>query len=416
GYSTDEVKRIIGSQGDAKTGQESQTGQEGQSDQESRTKAPDKAPNIIVVMNESFADLKKLGDLKLSRDYMPYFRSLKNTIRGYTYTSVFGGNTANSEFEFLTGNSLAFLPDNSVPYQLFLRDQVPGLTRTLKDQGYSPDYALHPYYNTGYSRYKIYPLMGFDRFYTSDDFSLFTDTVNYHITDEENYQKLIEIYEKNKKKDSPFYMFNVTMQNHGSYDGTLYETGNDVQIEGALSHYSRVEQYLNMMRMSDDALKDLVEYFEKEKDPTVILFFGDHQPDLDEEFYNALLGKEISELQGEELEKLYQVPFLIWANYDIEDRYVERTSNNYLATYVAEIAGIETTGYLDYLARLREEIPCINALGYWGANGNYYDLNDKSSPYYQKIREYRFLAYNNIFGKEDQIGSFFYLNGKQEDN
>ncbi|MBR5046946.1 MAG: hypothetical protein IKX76_01790, partial [Eubacterium sp.] len=149
GYSTDEVKRIIGSQGDAKTGQESQTGQEGQSDQESRTKAPDKAPNIIVVMNESFADLKKLGDLKLSRDYMPYFRSLKNTIRGYTYTSVFGGNTANSGFEFLTGNSLAFLPDNSVPYQLFLRDQVPGLTRTLKDQGYSPDYALHPYYNTG---------------------------------------------------------------------------------------------------------------------------------------------------------------------------------------------------------------------------------------------------------------------------
>lgn len=86
-------------------------------------------------MNESFADLKAVGDLQTSKDYMPFFRKLKeNTIKGYTYSSVFGGNTANSEFEFMTGNTLAFLPDNSVPYQLFLRSKTAGLTYTLKDQ------------------------------------------------------------------------------------------------------------------------------------------------------------------------------------------------------------------------------------------------------------------------------------------
>ena len=143
-----------------------------------------KKPNIIAIMNESFADLKEVGDLQVSQDYMPFFRKLKeNTIKGYTYSSVFGGNTANSEFEFMTGNTLAFLPDNSVPYQLFLRSKTAGLTHTLKNQGYSPCYALHPFYKTGYSRYKVYPLMGFDKFYTSDNFSVFTDTVNYHITD-----------------------------------------------------------------------------------------------------------------------------------------------------------------------------------------------------------------------------------------
>ena len=77
----------------------------------------------------------------------------------------------------MTGNTLAFLPDNSVPYQLFLRSKTAGLTYTLKDQGYSPCYALHPFYKTGYGRYKVYPLMGFDKFYTSDNFSVFTDTV-----------------------------------------------------------------------------------------------------------------------------------------------------------------------------------------------------------------------------------------------
>lgn len=413
GYSVEAVEEII-RRSEAEEAAASETADQSGEKDGSKGSGKDQKPNIIVIMNESFADLKTLGKLKVTQDYMPYFRKLKNTIRGYTYSSVFGGNTANSEFEFLTGNTLAFLPDNSVPYQLFLRSQTAGLTYMLKDQGYSPAYALHPYYNTGYSRYKIYPLMGFDHFYTSDDFSVFTDTVNYHITDKEDYVKLTELYEKNKKSGSPFYMFNVTMQNHGSYDGSLYETGNDVQIEGSLSYYSRVEQYLNMMKMSDDALKYLVEYFEKVDEPTVIVFFGDHQPDLDEEFYNALLGKEISELEGEELERLYQVPFLIWANYDIPDRRVERTSNNYLSTYLAEISGIETTGYLRYLTRLRKEIPCINALGYWGDDGNYYDLDDRTSPYYEKLKEYRYLEYNNIFAKEEQIGSFFWLKDKKE--
>ncbi|MDO4975723.1 MAG: sulfatase-like hydrolase/transferase [Eubacteriales bacterium] len=401
GYSVEKTQKIIDDFANGKTADDAK---------ESNGKKAEKAPNVIVIMNESFADLKDLGDLQVSQDYMPYFRSLKNTIKGYTYSSVFGGNTANSEFEFLTGNTLAFLPDNSVPYQLFLRNKTAGLTSTLKDQGYGPCYALHPYYNTGYSRYKIYPLMGFDHFYCSDDFSVFTDTVNYHITDYEDYRKLISLYESDKEDGKPFYMFNVTMQNHGSYDGSTYETGDDVKLEGSLRYFSRVEQYLNMIKMSDDALKYLVEYFEKVEEPTVIVFFGDHQPDLDEEFYNTLLQKDISELEGEELERLYKCPFLIWANYDIKDQYVERTSNNYLSTYLAEVTGMEKTGYLDYLTELRQKIPCINALGYWGDDGNYYNLHDQSSPYYSRLKEYSYLEYNNLFGKEEQISSFFYLN------
>lgn len=380
------------------------------SDTDTASASSKKKPNVIVIMNESFADLSAVGNLKVSEDYMPFFHKLKeNVIKGYTYSSVFGGNTANSEFEFLTGNTLAFLPDNSVPYQLFLRSKTAGLTYTLKDQGYSPCCALHPYYKTGYSRYKVYPLMGFDKFYTSDNFSVFTDTVNYHITDSEDYKKLISLYENREDKDSPFYLFNVTMQNHGSYDGSTIETGDDVQIEGGLQSYSKAEQYLNMIKMSDDALKELVHYFEKADEPTVIVFFGDHQPDLEETFYDRLLGANIQNLEGEDLEQLYKVPFLIWANYDIEEKTLERTSNNYLSTYLADVAGFEKTGYLEYLTDLREQIPAINAIGYWGSNGKFYELDDKKSPYYNLIHQYNLLEYNNLFGKEDQVTDFFYL-------
>lgn len=372
--------------------------------------APSQKPNIIAIMNESFSDLMAVGDMEVTKDYMPFIRKLKeNTIKGYTYSSVFGGNTANSEFEFLTGNTMAFLPDNSVPYQLFLRSRTAGLTYTLGAQGYGPLYALHPYYKTGYSRYKIYPLMGFDRFYTSDDFSVFTDTVNYHITDHEDYDKIIELYEESQDEDSPFYLFNVTMQNHGSYDGSLLETGDSVRLKGNLEGFSKAEQYLNMVKMSDKALKRLIHYFEKVDEPTVIVFFGDHQPDLEDSFYDTLLGEKVEDLQGEELEQLYKVPFLIWANYDIEEQTIERTSNNYLSTYLADVAGLEKTGYLEFLTDLREEVPCINAIGYWGSDGNFYELEDESSPYYDLIHQYNLLEYNNLFGKDDQQTSFFYL-------
>ena len=374
-------------------------------------------PNIICIMNESFSDPASLGDLPLSRDYMPFFRSLrKNTIRGNTYTSVFGGNTANSEFEFLTGNTMAFLPDNSVPYQLFLRDSTPGLISTLKSQGYGKALALHPYYNTGYSRYKIYPLMGFDHFYCSDDFSVFSKTVNYHITDDENYKKIIDLYEKRNPAEGPFLLFTVTMQNHGSYTGSTAETGDSVKLTGDYAGFKKAEEFLNMMKMSDDALKDLVSYFKKVDEPTVILFFGDHMPDLDDGFYDKLMGKSMDELEGEELEKLYRVPFLVWANYDIEEKEVEKTSNNYLSTYLADAAGFQRTPYLEFLTGLREEIPAINALGYWDQNGRFYENEDRTSPFYNSIYRYHLIEYNNLFGRKNRISNFFYLDERESDS
>ncbi len=377
---------------------------------ETVTQTLDQQPNVICIMNESFADMASVGDMELTNDYMPYFRSLEeNCIKGYAYSSVFGGNTANSEFECMTGNTMAFLPDNSVPYQLFIRSDTAGLTYTLKDQGYSPVYALHPYLNTGYSRYKVYPLLGFDEFFSMDDFPAQTETVNTHITDLENYKKLIELYEETDDDDKPFYIYNVTMQNHGSYNGNVAETGDTVQLEGRFKYESKVEQYLNLIKMSDDALEYLINYFEGVDEPTVIVFFGDHQPDLSDDFFSRLVGKDIDELEGEEQEQLYKVPFLIWANYDIEEQTVERTSFNYLTTYLAEVTGIKTTGYIDFLTQLREEIPCINAIGYWGKDGNFYETDDETSPYYDLIEAYNMLEYNNLFGNDNQITSFFYV-------
>src|SRR5699024_4707076 len=64
-------------------------------------------PNIIAIMNEAFSDLSVVGDFTTNQDYMPFIHNLEeDTIKGNLYMSIFGSGTCNSEFEFLTGNTM----------------------------------------------------------------------------------------------------------------------------------------------------------------------------------------------------------------------------------------------------------------------------------------------------------------------
>ena len=48
-------------------------------------------------------------------------------------------------FEFLTGNSMAFLPQGSIPYQQYITKELPALPAYLASLGYET-VATHPYY------------------------------------------------------------------------------------------------------------------------------------------------------------------------------------------------------------------------------------------------------------------------------
>ena len=107
----------------------------------------ERLPNIIVVMNEAFSDLSVLGDFTTNEDYMPFLHKLQkgyeNTITGNLTVSVCGGNTANSEFEFLTGHTMDFFPVGSIPYQQYIKGELPSIVNQLEKLGYLT-YGLHP--------------------------------------------------------------------------------------------------------------------------------------------------------------------------------------------------------------------------------------------------------------------------------
>ena len=254
-------------------------------------------PNIIVIMNEAFSDPAVLGDFETNIDYMPFIRSLsENTVKGQLMVSVKGGNTANSEYEFLTGNSMAFLPSGSVPYQQYIRGDMPSVASQLKNLGYDT-FSIHPYRANGWNRDKVYKYFGFDTSYFKESF-VNAPILREYTTDLATYQKIVDIYTA-KTPGQPMFVFDVTMQNHSSYSKEYENFTPDVKVSGANGSARLLERYLSLIKVSDEAFGQLVGYFSQVDEPTVILMFGDHQPAVQSSFYDSLFGKNAGSLTNE---------------------------------------------------------------------------------------------------------------------
>lgn len=362
-------------------------------------------PNIIVVMDEAFSDLSVLGDFDTNTDYMPFVHSLEkgneNTITGYLNTSVCGGNTADTEFEFLTGNTMAFLPVGSIPYQQYIKSKTPSLASYLKSIGYAT-YAQHPYYSSGWNRDTVYPLLGFDNLSFMQDYSN-QRFVREYISDETSFDKIIETYE-NKPDGQPAFIFNVTMQNHGGYTNTYFGFDNTVTADKL--NNSALDQYLSLIKLTDEDLKSLIEYFSNVDEKTIVVFFGDHQPnDTVASSVLAANGMDYNNLSNEELKLRYQVPYVIWANYDIDEATGKDTSVNYLAANVLKAAGVPTNDYQSFLLKLQEEYPIISAVRTDKAADKTLDKatgSKKNQADSDMLNDYKILQYYRLFDWEDK--------------
>lgn len=361
-------------------------------------------PNVVVIMNETLSDLSVVNDIKTNREVFPYLNSLKkNTIKGHTLMSVFGGGTSNSEYEFLTGNSISALPLSGNAYTQYVKHDTPSLASQLKEQGYET-VAFHPYKASGWNRASVYPLLGFDSFLTMDDMSPTAEKLRGWYSDAADYDKIIETFE-NKKKNQPMFMFNVTIQNHGGY--LLPDENFDEKVK--ITDEKKTEtadRYESLMYESDQAFKKIVNYFSNQSEPTIVVMFGDHQPKLEDEFYELLYGKSLNSLSLEELQKRYITPFVIWANYDIEEQENVYTSVNYLSSMMLEQTNLLLTPYNQYLLEMAKEIPAINANGYVGADGKNYSL-ESDTKYSKQVNNYKILQYNSLFDYKNRDTKLF---------
>ncbi len=380
GYNAKEVKELLDSYNKEYSWQ-------GDSASKEKGVSLEARPNLIVVMNEAFSDVGILGDFSASEDYLPFYHELakgyENTITGHLHVSVKGGNTANTEYEFLTGNTMTFLPAGSIPYQQYVNGEAPSLASYLKQFGYQT-YAMHPYYATGWNRDNVYPWFGFDSFLDQTDFPNATYLRGY-VDDASCVNKIIELYEQ--KTDAPLFLFNVTMQNHSPYTDGYQDAAGNIEIENTYS--PALSEYLTLMKKSDAALQSLLAYFEKQDEPTVIVFFGDHQPtdSVVSTIYQSS-GKNVSALSEEEEAVRYEVPFVIWANYDIPEKTEVEISTNYLGAYAMAAAGMPLADYQEFLLELQEMYPVISTQSIVNVDGKWVDGSDDAINQYRKLQYY----------------------------
>ena len=371
-----------------------------------------KRPNVIAVINEAFSDPQVLGDIETNEDYMPFIHDLMkngNCVSGTTYASIVGGQTANTEYEFLTGNSMAFLPKGTVAFQLYLRHAMPSLVTELKSEGYTGNSATHLQKARNYNRDKAYPLLGFDKFYDYTNMGVPFVKMRNNATDQCTYDNITHDYEQQRKStDAPYFGYTMTIQNHSSYD-VPFDNFDDKRIVVENADAPDLGYYLSLIKYSDEMFENLINYYKNTNEPTVILLTGDHQPRIHDESMDSITNGEWRNWNDEEMMRRYEVPFLIWANYDIDKKIVEKTSMNYLQTILMETIDGDLTGFQKFQQDLQKEIPVLTSNGYWGADGKFYSVDDKNSPYYDLIQEYAMLQYNDMTDYKNRVEDFFEL-------
>jgi len=348
---------------------------------------------VIMIMNEAFSDLRTVGlDDKI--DVMPFIDSLhKNTVKGNLYVSVFGGGTCNTEFEALTGNTLAFLGVGAYPYTEYVTKPLFSLASYFESVGYVSE-AFHANLPNNWNRNLVYPNLGFEDFHGIDDYVENEDVVYLHDlpADISDYKYMKDIDDENSGE--PRFFFDVTMQNHSPYERWLdVEKAETVERYGS-DLYVDTQIYLSLIKASDDEVKQLVETYQDSDEPTMIVFFGDHQP--------GLPGTAINEVYTDIRANLdmYKTRFFIWTNYDSPSMHNMGISANYLPWLILDQGNFSLPPYVQMLKEVYEHYPVFSSQGVIDDEGNVYDTTEEvmDDPL---IKKYQYIQYANMFDEID---------------
>lgn len=362
-YNVDEAKALIDSEAAAYDSSEDATS-------EARTSAvaqfDEEKPTVIAVMNETFSDLSIYENLHADYQGPQFFKSLSDCLsRGALYVSAYGGGTANSEYEFLTGNSMANLGAGVYPYTIYDLTETENLTSQFKSMGYATT-AMHPNHGTNWNRENVYADFGFDQFLTIQDFEG-ADKLRGMVTDQATYDKILELL---GSTDQPQFIFDVTMQNHSGYDTNALpqDARVDLSIDGVSN--AEVNEYVSLIEQSDKALEYFIGKLRELDKKVVLVFFGDHQPFFPDTYNDAWFTNEDDATHQE---RLWQTDYIIWANYDVagndQTSQVDDLSSNYLAAKLMQLIGAPMTNYEKAQIVIRRDLPAINATGYENRNG-----------------------------------------------
>ncbi len=363
----------------------------------------DKKPIIIGIMNESFADFKHIGDLKTDKDYMPCYNALKKeSIYGYVTVSAYGGYSCNSEYEFLSGNTMGFMPAGSAAFTQFIDGEQDSLVSYLNEQNYHT-MAVTPCRPGLWNLENVYKYLQFDQTeYKCHEHIVPVKEINNNISDETVFQCIKYAVDNNIHKNDSLFIWTTTMQNHGDYTpDNRKTTPHNIEIQGIDNDEASI--YLDSIYLSDKAFGELVDHFRDYDREVIIVMYGDHFPHI-MSFTEKLYGQDVSTLSTGDYARLHQTPFIIWSNKGLESKEIKDISLNYLSNEVMKAAGLPLAPYQQELEKVRQTLPIISMFGYMNSDEKWFETNDDDKKTTDIRNEYNIMQYYRMFGntKKDE--------------
>ncbi|MEE8716729.1 MAG: LTA synthase family protein [Coriobacteriales bacterium] len=368
----------------------------------------DVRPNLVFVMCESFTDLSAEPEFAYSpaddplHGYRQVLASDETLVSGHIVVSNFGGGTANTEFDVMTGMKANFISDESPTAFYDVRRPTSSLFRVAEDAGYATAF-MHPGYSWFYNRANVYRWLGVQSETFSEAFSD-ADMLGGWVTDSAFLRQLEGDFASmalgsgaasdSGAGDAPLLYSGVTIQNHLQYDyGKYVYKGTEdydpvplnVEISGEAMEPLAV--YLRGVRDSSDMLLGLTTYLDGVDEPTLLVFYGDHRPNLGNDFgaYRELGSRVGLDDTPEDTILTYSTPYVVWANrawrsrVDVDAALAALDlptdglmSDNYLGSVAYQLAGMGgTDAYFDFLVEARSTLPVICSGCYRTPDGTY---------------------------------------------
>ena len=356
--------------------------------------------HVIMVMLEAFSDISNGEMFSFDADEDPMknynlYSTSQNAVSGKVIVPNDCAGTANTEFDVLTGVQTKMVADGSIPFFNIRKDRE-SIASVLSSAGYQTVFA-HPGHNWYYNRQNVYRSLGFDELYFSEAYED-AEMVGTLVSDKSVGDFLIRRFEENRENgDQPIFEFAVTIQNHMPYTKGRYgdneNKGIEVPASVKLSESAREQLgiYLDGVKAGDRLIGQLIEYFQSDAEPVILVFFGDHLPSLGEEYaaYRELGMSTGLTDSAESILLTHETPYLIYANEQAMrcesvkaamSGGTQIISANYLGAELLEMTGFSRNdAYFDFLCQSRKQVN-----GLWGdiavlPDGDGYRTADRNS-------------------------------------
>lgn len=362
---------------------------------ESGEKEETVTPDIILILNETFYDLRQITDMVTDVPYLENIEQMENLLYGYAIVPGAGGGTNNTEYELLTSNSMNMI--TGTPFNYMDLYGAESIVSHLNDLGYST-LGSHSEPGLNYSRITGYRALNFQRCYFEEYFNdLEFMPGRWYETDKTLYKNLIKWYEETPG-ENPRFLYMLTIQNHGEWNWSDPENDIVHTLKDYGEETQAINEYLTGIYLSDIAFRDLTEYFSQVDRPVIICMLGDHSPN----FVGKIMDKGYTEAEQALLTR--KVPLMIWANYPLREQELGTMSVNYVVPTLLDIAGVQISPYYSYLLNMKKQIPILSAYGdYYDKNGNCYNYgSDEGMEFEKLVDDYFRIEYHNIKSSENR--------------